>query len=146
VPLGSTGNPSFLGKRQRDAQTVVETELRYIPETIGDHAGLAIFADERHFYFTGLWRTEKGVMLVVSRRGGPDDPEEGRIVATAPIKAGGPVRLRIGTFGPTLQFSYAFSDGDLQSLYGTEDGRMLASEASNQFTGTVIGVYASTRR
>jgi xylan 1,4-beta-xylosidase len=146
VPLGSTGNPSFLGKRQRDAQTVVETELRYIPETIGDHAGLAIFADERHFYFTGLWRTEKGVMLVVSRRGGPDDPEEGRIVATAPIKDGGPVRLRIGTFGPTLQFSYAFPDGDLQSLYGTEDGRMLASEASNQFTGTVIGVYASTRR
>jgi xylan 1,4-beta-xylosidase len=144
--LSGIGNPSFLAKRQRHSEEMVETEMRYTPTREGDQAGLAIFADEHHHFFFGVRQMAQGPTLVVSKRNGAVDPDEGRIIATAPIKPGLALRLRISSFGPTLNFTYAYPDGHLQPLLLTADGQILASEASNQFTGTVIGPYASRRR
>ncbi len=141
--LSGSGNPSYLAKRQSHIDEVVETELRYTPAHEGEHAGLAIFADERHFFFAGIWQTANGPMLVVSERNGSDDPAEGKIIASTPIKTDMPVRLRISSFGPILHFTYALPNGYLQPLLMNADGRVLASETSNQFTGVVIGPYAS---
>jgi xylan 1,4-beta-xylosidase len=55
-----------------------------------------------------------------------------------------PVRLRISSFGPIVHFTYALPNGYFQPLLLNEAGKALASEASNQFTGVVIGPYAST--
>jgi xylan 1,4-beta-xylosidase len=146
VSLSDTGNPSFLAKRQHHIEETVETELRYAPTRQGDHAGLAIFADERHHYFFGIWQTAEGPMLMVRKRGGATDPTEGRIIASARItaeKAGKPLRLRISSFGPLLNFSYAELSAFFRPMLISADGKILASEASNQFTGVVIGPYAS---
>jgi xylan 1,4-beta-xylosidase len=142
--LSKRDNPSFLALRQRHQDAVVETEIRYVPEDEGDHAGLAIFADENHHYFCGIWQTANGPMLVVSKRNGIDDPQNGKIVAAAPVTLDAPIRLRIATRGPHIVFSYAATNSDWQQLGQSEDGTILASEVTNQFTGTVIGVYAST--
>jgi xylan 1,4-beta-xylosidase len=145
--LSGTGNPSFLAKRQRHRDENVETELVYAPRREGDHAGLAIFADERHHYFFGIWQMAEGPRLVVRKRDGAEDPEEGRILASIPIKAdkaSKPLRLRIGSFGPSLNFTYADPGGTFQPMLINASGKVLASEASNQFTGVVIGPYAST--
>ncbi len=40
VSISGSGNPSFLGQRQRHEDAVLETELRYRPRKIGDAAGL----------------------------------------------------------------------------------------------------------
>jgi xylan 1,4-beta-xylosidase len=53
VALGSTGNPSFVARRQAHSQATIETRLRYRPARDGDRAGLAVFSDEQHFYFVG---------------------------------------------------------------------------------------------
>ncbi len=145
VPLGSTGNPSFLGKRQRQANAVFETELRYTPVREGDRAGLAVFADERHHYFVGLWRTASGPMLVVAMRNGAADPEQGRIIAAVPLPAapGSAVRLRITAAGAAYSFAYALEDGRWQTLLSGADGRILASERTNLFTGAIIGLHAA---
>jgi xylan 1,4-beta-xylosidase len=144
--ISSTGNPSFLGIRQRHEEAIVETEMRYAPEHESDHAGLLIFADEQHHYFAGIWQTLAGPRLVVSKRNGKDDPEEGRIVASMPVKAGEPVRLRISTYGPSLNFTFSSLGGYWRPLLMGADGKILASELTNQFTGTVIGPYASAGR
>jgi xylan 1,4-beta-xylosidase len=149
VSLSGASNPSFLTKRQRHSEESVETELRYTPAREGDHAGLALFADERHHYFFGIWQMAEGPMLVVSKRDGSDDPEGGRIIASVPVKLDkgrNPVRLRIDSLGPTLNFTYAFSGDDLQPLLLNANGKILASELTNQFTGVVIGPYASAGR
>jgi len=145
VSVSSRGNPSFLGKRQRHEDAVVETELRYTPVRQGDRAGLVAFADERHHYFLGLCQTAKGPMLVVAERNGSDDPQDGRVVAATSYSGapGGAVRLRIHARGAAYDFSYAVADEAFRTLLANADGRILASEPTNQFTGALFGVYAA---
>lgn len=145
VSISGSANPSFLGKRQRHQDAVVETEFRYSPVRNGDRAGLVAFADERHHYFLGLTQTAKGPMLVVAVRNGADDPDEGRIVAATSYTGlpGGAIRLRIDVHGPAYDFSYAVANQAFRILLANADGRILASEPTNQFTGTIIGVYAA---
>ncbi len=148
VSISGTGNPSFLGLRQRHAAAVVETELRYTPARNGDRAGLVAFADERHHYFLGLSQTADGVKLVVAVRNGAADPGEGRIIAAVPYSTAParPVRLRINARGAAYDFSYAIADEDWRVLLADADGRLLASEPTNQFTGVLIGVYAANEQ
>jgi alpha-N-arabinofuranosidase len=143
VSISGNSNPSFLGKRQRHRDAVVETEFRYSPVRNGDRAGLVAFADERHHYFLGLRQTADGPKLVVAVRNGAADPEDGRIIAAAPAATATSIRLRIAARGAEYDFSYAIADGGWQVLLGNADGRILASEPTNQFTGTLIGVYAA---
>ncbi len=145
VSISGSANPSFLGKRQRHDNAVVDAEFRYLPVRNGDRAGLVAFADERHHYFLGLCQTADGPMLVVAVRNGANDPEEGRIVAAIPYRGvpGGSIRLRIAARGAAYDFSYALADEPLRLLLANADGRILASEPTNQFTGTLIGVYAA---
>jgi xylan 1,4-beta-xylosidase len=142
--ISGNENPSFLGKRQRHADAVLDAELRYIPQRIGDRAGLVAFADERHHYFLGLCQTTEGAKLVVAVRNGAEDPEDGRIIAAQPYEGdvGAAIRLRIAARGAEYDFSYALAGAPWRLLLGNADGRILASEPTNQFTGTLIGVYA----
>lgn len=144
VSISGRGNPSFLGKRQRHADAVVETQMRYVPVRLGDRAGLVAFADEQHHYFVGLCRTAAGTRLVVAVRNGERDPQDGRIVAAVAYEgaSGGTIRLRIAARGAQYDFSYALADGNWRTLLGNADGKILASEPTNQFTGTLIGPYA----
>lgn len=144
VSISGSGNPSFLGRRQRHADAVVDTELHYIPQRIGDRAGLVAFADERHHYFLGLCQTTEGAKLVVAVRSGAEDPADGRIIAaqTYQGETGGAIRLRITARGAEYDFSYSLAGAPWRLLLGNADGRILASEPTNQFTGTLIGVYA----
>jgi alpha-N-arabinofuranosidase len=82
---------------------------------------------------------------VVAVRDGAADPEEGRIIAAVPYSSapGQPVRLRINARGAAYDFSYAIADEDWRVLLADADGRLLASEPTNQFTGALIGVYAA---
>ncbi len=142
VDLSSTANPSFLAIRQQHQFAVVETELDFSGAQPGDRAGLAIFADEEHHFFLG----QQGGQIIVAVRNGSGDPAEGRTIAAVANPAAKALRLRITVDGPWLSFEYALPGGRWIMLLGKADGAFLASELSNQFTGTVIGPYASTRR
>jgi xylan 1,4-beta-xylosidase len=142
--LSSTGNPSFLAQRQQHSDATITTAMRYVPDQVGDRAGLAVFADEQHHYFFGLSQTETGPQIVVMMRSGKDDPENGNILAASPypVSPDIPLHLRISTHGATLDFAYASGDGPEHGIVTHADGRMLASERSNQFTGVLMGLYA----
>jgi xylan 1,4-beta-xylosidase len=142
VSISGRGNPTFLGKRQRDVDAVFETEMRYQPERAGDCAGLVAFADEQHHDFIGLCATSTGSEIVVTQRNGAGDPDEGVRMAWRAIGSRGkPIRLRISAHGAAYDFSYAIG-ASWQTLLAAADGSILASEPTNQFTGTLLGVYA----
>ncbi len=144
VALGSSGNPSFLARRQADGRATIETRLRYRPTRDGDRAGIAVFSDEGHFYFAGIARIDGNTRLIVSRRNGAGDPADGAIIASAPFTAapGSAVRLRVRISDGAIGFDAATGASAYQILLDHADARMLASEVSNQFTGVVIGPYA----
>jgi xylan 1,4-beta-xylosidase len=146
VSLGETGNPSFLGTRQRHQNATFATELRYAPEQLGDRYGLVVFADEQNFYFLGLQQTAQGQRIVVTRRSGKQDSKDGEIIASAPYSGpdNRPIALRVTIKGPALSFAYTIDGGAERVLIANADGRHLASEQSNQFTGLVVGLYAQS--
>ncbi len=141
---GLRDNPSFIGIRQQHNDATVETELRYTPVHDGDRAGLALFADERHYYFLGLLQDAGVPVLAISLRNGGSDGEDGNVITSLPITTDKAIRLRITAHGGSVDFSYALSGADWKLLLANADGKMLASEVSNQFTGTVIGPYAAS--
>ena len=142
--ISGTTNPSYLTRRQEHSFATVETEVKYTPTRPGDRAGLAVFADEQHYYFVGLTRTNAGLALAVTMRNGARDPAAGRTVTSTPFAGprGAPVRLRIAAKGAAYDFSYAIGSASWKTLMTDADGKALASERSNQFTGAVIGIVA----
>lgn len=144
--LSGLGNPSFLARRQRHATARIETALRFRPQTPGDRAGLALFADEQHHLFFGLDQAASGARLIVARRAGKNEPEGGSPVAARPFARppGSTIRLRVTLKGPVARFDYALADGGWQILARDVDAHLLASERSNQFTGSVMGIYAAS--
>lgn len=141
--IAGTGNPSFLARRQQHSYATIETAMTYRPVRVGDRAGMVVFADEQHYFFIGVHQGNKGASIVVSKRDGADDPAAGRMIAAVPYPASaGRLRLRIVAKGPTHDFAYALPGGQWQTLVAEADGRLLASERSNQFTGTVVGILA----
>ncbi len=147
--LGGTENPSFLGVRQTQSVQTVATELRYVPSKDGDEAGLAIFADETHFYTFGIMKAATSTQLVVKKRENANDPEGGRIVAHAPLRErpGAPIRLVVTLNDANVDFAYSFGSKHEavapHRLLSNADGQFLASEQSNKFMGVVIGPYAT---
>jgi beta-xylosidase len=103
---------------------------------------LAIFADEEHHVIFG----QHDGQIIVAVRNGPGDPAEGRVIAAVPNAAAKALRLRITIDGPRLSFAYARLRGRWITVLDNFDGLLLASEPTNQFTGAVIGLHASTLR
>lgn len=143
--LSGSDNPSFLALRQQHRNALIETEISFAPSRPGDRAGLAVFADERHHYFFGIVGGENPA-IVVAARSSENDPEAGRVISTIAIAQQRSVRLRVSIAGGFVSFAYALPGGPWQTVVDRSDAVELASEATNQFTGTVIGPYASGRR
>jgi alpha-N-arabinofuranosidase len=122
----------------------VSVDVDYAPTHHGDHAGLALFSDERHFYTFGISQTAAGRAIVVRLRNGVTDPAEGRTVASIPLaKRVHRATLRLDIRDPECAFSYRLPGRPWANVLEHADTSMLASEASNQFTGAVVGPFAA---
>jgi xylan 1,4-beta-xylosidase len=140
--ISSTQNPAFLGRRQRHRNMSLETRLTYRPQSAGDRAGLAAFADEANFLFVGITKTPNGDQVIVTKRARDTDAQEGEVIASQPINASGVVRLKIQANGPDYSFSFAQGSGPWTVLAAQVDGTILSTDKAAMFTGTVWGPYA----
>ncbi len=144
--ISGSGNPSFIGQRQRHSYASVETEISFTPQQTGDRAGLLALSNEEHHYFVGLCQADNGPMLIVSKRDGKDDPENGAVIASLPYsgKLGAPIRLKLKARVAAYDFAYATGRRKWRILMKNADGRVLATEHGGlSFTGTIIGAYAA---
>jgi xylan 1,4-beta-xylosidase len=127
-------NPSFVGRRQQHIDFAAHTLLDFTPQG-AECAGLAlIWNDDFQIRFV---RTTRGLELV--RR----DSGEDTLMATAEIPSG-PVRLGVEARGQSYQARYAAAPGEWRDLGVPLDGRILSTERAGGFTGTYIGLYASS--
>jgi xylan 1,4-beta-xylosidase len=143
--VSGSGNPAFIGQRQRHGYANIETQVSFTPERTGDRAGLLALSNEEHHYFIGVCQSNSGPLLVVSKRDGKGDPENGVTIASVPYvgKPGMPVRFKLQARGAAYDFAYSIGRGKWQMLLKDADGRILATEYGGlSFTGTVIGAYA----
>ena len=143
--IGGMTQPSFWGRRQQHLNATASTEMRFRPTKVGDKAGMVAVQNDDHFFFLGLERNAQGQdEIVLERRAGPRDPEDGVKVASAPVtlKADAPVWLKVTARGGAYDFSYALTAGQWKSLKANEDGSILSTKKAGGFVGALLGVYA----
>ena len=143
VSLGEAANPSFLARRQQHLNGSASTLLRFDPQGQAE-AGLAAFQNEDYWYALGVAQGADGPVLRLRRRAGASDPQDGTVLASAPldIEPGAPIELRVEASGDSYAFSYGVRPGEWQTLAADLDGKILSTRTAGGFVGVVFGPYA----
>ena len=146
VDAGSLGQPSFVGKRLRHHDAVIEARVAFAPTATGDRAGLLALTDENHFLFFGRERLASGDAIVLRRRASADEPSDGVVAESLPLSDKGSMTI-------DLRFHIQRGKADLlwrpagaeawRPFAADVDASILATVDAGLFTGAVIGPHAA---
>jgi alpha-N-arabinofuranosidase len=142
--IGAFAHPSFVGRRQQNTFATASTALTFSPTQDGEEAGMVAIQNDEFYFFLGLRRENGQTVLQVRQRSGPDQPQDGLVLASAPLDlpADAPVHLRIEADGGAYSFSYGPNEADWRPLHINADATMLSTRRAGGFVGTIIGMYA----
>jgi xylan 1,4-beta-xylosidase len=140
--LGDGKQPSFVARRQQNADATMTTSLRFAPAE-GEEAGLAALQNDDFFLAVSLARKDGKLLVRVARRAGASDPAGGITVATKFVPAG-PIQLRIHARGGRYDFDYAARPGQWHAVAHNVDGTNLSTAKAGGFVGTLIGPFAQS--
>ena len=144
VGLEPTGIPSFVGRRQQHQRFSATTSVRYAPSQDGAKAGIIAFQNDEFYYFLSVARVAGRTMVQLEKRAGAQTGSAGTIVASAPVDAAQPIRLRIQGRADRYDFLYAAGNDPWRTLAADQDGRILSTAVAKGFVGTMLGLYATT--
>ena len=144
VGLEPTGIPSFVGRRQQHQRFSASTAVRYAPTRDGEKAGIIAFQNDEFYYFLSVARVAGRTVVQLEKHDGPQGGAAGTVVASAPIDANGPIRLKIQGRADRYDFLYADASGAWKTLAADQDGRILSTAVAKGFVGTMLGLYATS--
>jgi alpha-N-arabinofuranosidase len=136
VGLDAMRNPSFLARRQAHMNFDASTSLAP-PAAPGVSAGLALFQNEKFWYFLGTRRDAGGLQVFLERRAGDSQQLFMEHLPAAPAS----LRLRVSANGANHSFFYDAGQG-WKALRENDDGSILSTEVAGGFVGTVLGPFA----
>jgi len=131
---------SSLFHRQQHNNFDATVTLKYVPGSQNDLAGLVHYQSERFNYVFGITRKGNDTYLVLART------EKGNtsIVASEKIDTRKPVRLQIEAQGDSYKFNYSTDNRNFKNVGGTVSGDILSTNVAGGFTGSLIGLYATS--
>ncbi len=134
-------NPSFIGKRQEHINFSASVKMEFKPTMENEEAGLVVERDKDYLLklTCGIENGQKSLRLV-SRNG---EQQEETLLAFTAIDSD-LLFLKIVTKGILYNFSYSTNGDDWTILKENVDGRLLGLAGAGRFTGTFIGMYASS--
>lgn len=131
---------SALFQRQMHKTFTATATVNYKPASEKDLAGIACYQSERFNYVFGITKKDNDYYLLLERT----ERGNSKIVASTKIDATQPVQLQVKADGDEYRFNYAVGKGDYQNLGGTVSGDILSTNVAGGFTGTLIGLYATS--
>ncbi len=141
-------NPSLIARRQEHHSFEAYTRMNFKPETENESAGLVVFQNDR-FHFRLLLILEDGhqyIQLIKVGKSGMEfrnqlNEEE---IARIPFHDNTVV---IGLKASNLDYQFYFGSNrmNLEPIGKQQDGRILSSNWAGGFTGTYIGMYATSK-
>lgn len=134
-------NPSFIGKRQEHKNFSTTVKLDFKPSADNEEAGLVIERDKDYYLkFTAGQDGGKQVVTLARKEG---IEKKDSLVAQSAF-TGNNIYLKVEAEGVFYSFSYSTNGKDWTLLKAKEDGRLLGLAGAGRFTGTFIGMYASS--
>lgn len=145
--LSDLGNPSLIARRQEHHVFEASSKMRFTPETDNECAGLVVLQNNRFNYRLLVKREDNQQYIVLIKTGKEgrelrDQVNESEITRI-PFQ-GEEVVLAVKADKLDYTFYYGTSENDLKSIGGVQDGRILSSNWAGGFTGTYLGIYASS--
>lgn len=133
---------AYVSRRIQHHKFACSTRLYFNPTKDSESAGLLMYKDETHQYLMVL--SKKGDGLQVSLKKVNKNGAE--IIITKTLENnGGAVDLKITSNGLKFGFEYAEEGAEWKTLANNVDAFYLSTAQSYGFTGTNIGVYASSK-
>lgn len=102
---------------------------------------MVCYQSERFYYLFGITKKGKQDYLVLQRT----ERGSSKTVASVPIDTNDPVSLQVTANGNDYRFNYATGGSRFENLGGTLPGDILSTNVAGGFTGTLIGLHATTR-
>ena len=134
--------PAFVCRRMQHHKFECSTRLVFHPSDEKASAGLLLFKDDRHQYYFSVRKSENENIFSVIRIG-----RDGKVpLAIQKVKnRGGSLDLKVVSKGESYDF-YFSSDGKTWTLLCQNvDADFLSTAKAGGFTGTTIGMYATSK-
>jgi alpha-N-arabinofuranosidase len=134
--LRDVGSPSFAARRQRHFRASASTRLELSPNAEGQHAGLAVRANEANHHHVTLTTSagQRRIQLTTRIDG------SSRLVADEPAPSG-PIVLRVEAYADRYEFFFEPATGGSRAL-GSAPTAALSTESAGGFTGVTLGPVA----
>ena len=132
-------SPAFIGRRQQDTSFEATCKMIFSPATENETAGMVLFMNnDFHFRFERVIKAGKGPLIITKRHAGKE--------TTLFMMPCEDKKLVLGVFANGQQYGFKIGDGagHWKILLNKVDGRTLSRTNTGGFTGTYIGLYASS--
>ena len=143
--LTSRGNPSFIGRRQQDADFSTSVVV-HLP-SISVDAGLAAFQNEHTWFFLGIATTaNQAPKLFIEQGTGTQAEPRKQVLASLNLPSGTTqVTLKITGQKGQISFWYQAGTAAWQPLVKDADATILSTAKAGGFVGTYLGPYARSQ-
>ncbi|MFO7657733.1 MAG: glycoside hydrolase family 43 protein [Bacteroidales bacterium] len=131
---------SGLFHRQMHNSFTVTTTMSYTPGSEKDLAGVVCYQSESFNYVFGITRQKDGYYILLQRT----EKGESKILASAKTDIRKPVKLQVMADGDDYRFNYSIDGTGFINLGGTVSGDILSTNVAGGFTGSLIGLYATS--
>ncbi len=140
-------SPTFVARRQQHLRARIATRIDFQPRHDHDEAGLVLYRSPNARYELGVRSGKGGSREIFLRQivGADVSAETGG--ARLSIGQTGPVILQIDAEPTRYTFSWAYAPGPSEgpapglTRLGEAETRLLATEVTGGFTGTVVGLF-----
>ena len=126
--------------RQQHKSFTATTTISYTPLSEKDLAGIICYQKESFNYVFGITLKDKEYYILLERTQNGNST----IIASEKIDLSKPVQLRVTADQDNYQFSYSTDQQTFKNVGGTVSGDILSTNLAGGFTGSLIGLYATS--
>lgn len=126
--------------RQQHKSFTATTTISYTPLSEKDLAGIICYQKESFNYVFGITLKDKEYYILLERT----QDGNSTIIASEKIDLSKPVQLRVTADQDNYQFSYSTDQQTFKNVGGTVSGDILSTNLAGGFTGSLIGLYATS--
>lgn len=135
--------PAFVCRRLQHHKFECTTRMLFDPSDDKEMAGMLLFKDETHQYLLAVGKDDSGKCITLGKVGALNTEILARQDIGEEMKV---VDLKIISEGNYYDFYYSVANENWQLLCKNVAATYLSTSVAGGFTGTTIGLYATTKR
>ena len=131
---------STLFHRQQHINFNASVKLNFKPSSEKELAGITCYQNENFHYLFGVTKKDKDYYLLLERT----EKGNSTVLTSVKIDINKPIVLQVEAKGDDYRFNYSVNAVDFINIGGTVSGDILSTNVAGGFTGSMIGLYATS--